>query len=64
MGMATLEEIANEAIVLREKGYNKVTPHFIHKILNNMAAGHISIKYGLKVRTYISGYVSNKWLTY
>ena len=49
MGMAGLEEIVDCGVALRERGYRRVNPHFIPKILINMAAGHISLKYGLKV---------------
>ena len=50
MGMPTLEDIGDTAFGLKNKGYKSVKPHFIPKILVNMAAGNISIKYGLKVR--------------
>ncbi|ESO97428.1 hypothetical protein LOTGIDRAFT_115074 [Lottia gigantea] len=47
-GMVPLDEICNVGQVLREKGYKRVTPHFIPNILPNMSAGHVSIKFGLK----------------
>ncbi|XP_026724662.1 3-oxoacyl-[acyl-carrier-protein] synthase, mitochondrial [Trichoplusia ni] len=47
MGMIDLKDVCdtNEALKV---GYNKVSPFFVPRILPNMAAGHISIKYGLR----------------
>ena len=36
----------------RFQGAKKVSPLFIPKLLTNLAAGHISIKFGLKVRSH------------
>uniref|UniRef100_T1IXE0 3-oxoacyl-[acyl-carrier-protein] synthase n=1 Tax=Strigamia maritima TaxID=126957 RepID=T1IXE0_STRMM len=48
MGMTDLEEILNTGTALQNEGYNRVSPFFVTKILTNLAAGHISIKYGLE----------------
>ncbi|XP_041348026.1 3-oxoacyl-[acyl-carrier-protein] synthase, mitochondrial-like [Gigantopelta aegis] len=44
-GMVSLEEITDAGVALRERGHRRVNPFFIPKILINMPAGHISIKY-------------------
>ncbi|KAF2357551.1 3-oxoacyl-[acyl-carrier-protein] synthase 2 [Trinorchestia longiramus] len=47
MGIVDLEDILATGKALEEK-YSKVNPFFIPRILTNMAAGQISIKYGFQ----------------
>ncbi|CAL8115812.1 unnamed protein product [Orchesella dallaii] len=48
MGMLDLQDIQDTGSILDEKGYSRVSPYFIPRVLPNLAAGQISIKYGLQ----------------
>ena len=52
--MTCLEDITDTGMALRQDGYRKVNPHFIPRMLINMAAGHISIRHKLKVGRFFS----------
>jgi len=47
-GMVDLEEIVQTGTMLNEGLYKKISPYFVPRILPNMAAGHVSIRYGLE----------------
>ncbi|KAJ3300897.1 hypothetical protein HDU76_005974 [Blyttiomyces sp. JEL0837] len=45
-GIGCVDEVANSAITFASKGFRKIGPFFVPRILTNMAAGNISIRYG------------------
>lgn len=47
MGMFDLPEVYNSHAALT-KGYNRVSPYFIPRLLPSMACGHISMRFGLR----------------
>lgn len=47
-GIGSFHDIYDNAVNFNRFGYRKVQPLFIPKLLTNMAAGNISIKYGLQ----------------
>ncbi|KAM0338626.1 hypothetical protein ACHAPQ_002157 [Fusarium lateritium] len=47
-GIGNLDEIYETSLVHHKDGYKKVSPLFVPKILINMAAGHIAMKYGFQ----------------
>lgn len=47
-GIGNLDEAYNTSIAFHESGYRKVSPLFVPRLLINLAAGHLSIRYGFK----------------
>ncbi|KAM7202325.1 3-oxoacyl--synthase [Naviculisporaceae sp. PSN 640] len=47
-GIGNLEELYETTLGYEKDGYKKVSPLFVPKILINLAAGHISMKYNLR----------------
>lgn len=47
-GMVDLMDIITTGNSLKQRGYGKMSPFFVPRILSNMPAGHIAIKYGFK----------------
>ncbi|OBA24243.1 putative beta-keto-acyl synthase [Metschnikowia bicuspidata var. bicuspidata NRRL YB-4993] len=47
-GIGSFADVYDNSVAFDSAGYKRVQPLFIPKLLNNMAAGNISIKHGLK----------------
>ncbi|KAF2162946.1 hypothetical protein M409DRAFT_26799 [Zasmidium cellare ATCC 36951] len=47
-GIGNLDEAYSTSVAFHESGYRKVSPLFVPRLLINLAAGHVSIKYGFK----------------
>ncbi|KAI1089695.1 putative 3-oxoacyl--synthase [Rostrohypoxylon terebratum] len=47
-GIGNLDDIYNTSLAYEQDGYRKVSPLFVPKILINLAAGHIAMRYGLQ----------------
>ncbi|EMC98848.1 hypothetical protein BAUCODRAFT_382208 [Baudoinia panamericana UAMH 10762] len=47
-GIGNLDEAYNTSVAFDQGGYRKVSPLFVPRLLINLAAGHISIRYGFK----------------
>jgi 3-oxoacyl-[acyl-carrier-protein] synthase II len=48
VGMGGLENLEKVTLILNEKGPSKVSPYFIPSLIGNLAAGQVSIEYGLR----------------
>ncbi|MDA3871248.1 MAG: beta-ketoacyl-ACP synthase II [Candidatus Marinimicrobia bacterium] len=51
-GIGGLHTLEQEKMVLHNKGPKRISPFFIPKLISDIAAGHVSIKYGLKGINY------------
>ncbi|RIB12084.1 3-oxoacyl-synthase 2 [Gigaspora rosea] len=47
-GIGSLEDVILNTIIFENYGQKKVSPMFVPKILINMAAGHLTMKYGFR----------------
>ncbi|KAH6625794.1 3-oxoacyl-synthase-like protein [Boeremia exigua] len=47
-GIGSLDDAYNTAIAFEKGGHRKVSPLFVPRLLINLAAGHISMRYGFK----------------
>ncbi|KAI1324285.1 putative3-oxoacyl--synthase [Xylariaceae sp. FL0255] len=47
-GIGNLDEFYNTSLTYEQGGYKKVSPLFVPRLLINLAAGHISMKYGFQ----------------
>lgn len=47
-GIGNLDEAYNASIAFERDGYRKISPLFVPRLLINLAAGHVSIRYGFK----------------
>jgi 3-oxoacyl-[acyl-carrier-protein] synthase II len=52
VGMGGLENLEKVTLILHEKGPSKVSPYFIPSLIGNLAAGQVSIEYGLRGPTF------------
>jgi 3-oxoacyl-[acyl-carrier-protein] synthase II len=47
-GIGNLDEAYSTSVAFAKNGYRKVSPLFVPRLLINLAAGHVSIRYGFK----------------
>ncbi len=47
-GIGGIETHTRETLVLKDKGHKRVSPYFVPATIGNMAAGFVSIQFGLK----------------
>lgn len=49
-GIGSFEDVYDTSVSYNANGYKKVSPLFVPRLLINLAAGHVSMTYGFKVR--------------
>ena len=54
-GIGGLQGIEEASLTLHNRGPRRISPFFIPGRLINLASGHVSIRYGLKVRQDLGG---------
>ncbi|KAF8428752.1 ketoacyl synthase domain-containing protein [Tirmania nivea] len=47
-GIGSLDDVYNTSVAYEKGGYKKISPLFVPRLLINMAAGHITMKHGLR----------------
>ncbi|KAF2676678.1 3-oxoacyl-synthase-like protein [Lentithecium fluviatile CBS 122367] len=47
-GIGSLDDVYNTTVAYEKGGYKKVSPLFLPRLLINLAAGHVSMRYGFK----------------
>jgi 3-oxoacyl-[acyl-carrier-protein] synthase II len=47
-GIGSLDDVVNTTLAFDKGGYKKVSPLFVPRLLINLAAGHISMRYGFR----------------
>lgn len=52
VGIGGLQTIENQVEIFLNRGPDRITPFFIPLVITNMAAGHLSIRYGLRGPNY------------
>jgi 3-oxoacyl-[acyl-carrier-protein] synthase II len=52
VGIGGLENLEKVTMIVNEKGPGRVSPYFIPSLIGNLAAGQVSIEYGLRGPTY------------
>lgn len=52
VGIGGLPEIESQTTMLNERGPSRISPFYIPQVIANMAAGQVSIKYGLQGPNY------------